>query len=214
MKSRQAEGSRAYGFERDAMGTRFRIVLFTSEGSEAARSAAEAAFELILELERKASDWREESELSQASRALEHDGEVEVSSHLADLFALCLEMRERSGGSFDPAIGAATRLWRRAARQGEEPSQKDLERLRKSGACPWELEGTRLYLPPASRRTASSATAGTTIRFDLGAVAKGAALDLALAELERRGIRSALVEGGGDLVCGDAPPGSEGWQIE
>jgi thiamine biosynthesis lipoprotein len=51
------------------------------------------------------------------------------------------------------------------------------------------------------------------MRLDLGGIAKGYALDQALAELARHGIASALVDGGGDLALGAAPPGSAGWRV-
>jgi thiamine biosynthesis lipoprotein len=52
------------------------------------------------------------------------------------------------------------------------------------------------------------------MRLDLGGVAKGYILDQARAVLASRGIARALIEAGGDLVVGDAPPGREGWTID
>jgi thiamine biosynthesis lipoprotein len=52
------------------------------------------------------------------------------------------------------------------------------------------------------------------MRLDLGGIAKGYAVDEALAVLGRMGIRSALVSGGGDLAVSAAPPGQGGWRIE
>src|SRR5262249_41624342 len=49
---------------------------------------------------------------------------------------------------------------------------------------------------------------------DLGGVAKGFAVDKALAVLREHGITRALVIGGGDTGCGEAPPGTEGWAVE
>jgi thiamine biosynthesis lipoprotein len=50
--------------------------------------------------------------------------------------------------------------------------------------------------------------------LDLGGIAKGYAADVALEELRRRGLRVALVDAGGDIVVGDAPPGEGGWRVE
>ena len=51
------------------------------------------------------------------------------------------------------------------------------------------------------------------MRLDLGAIAKGYALDEALAVLENQGTPRALVSGGGDMVVGEAPPGEPGWKV-
>jgi thiamine biosynthesis lipoprotein len=50
-------------------------------------------------------------------------------------------------------------------------------------------------------------------RLDLGGIAKGFILQEALAALRARGAPRALIEAGGDIVVGDAPPGRAGWTI-
>src|SRR5439155_18303495 len=49
--------------------------------------------------------------------------------------------------------------------------------------------------------------------LDLGGIAKGYAAQAALEVLRRHGIRHALVAASGDIVVGDAPPGTTGWRI-
>ena len=51
------------------------------------------------------------------------------------------------------------------------------------------------------------------MRLDLGGIAKGYAMDAALAVLQRHGIMRALVEAGGDMRLGDPPPGRAGWRV-
>jgi thiamine biosynthesis lipoprotein len=63
-----------------------------------------------------------------------------------------------------------------------------------------------------ARQTVRFAHAGVAI--DLGAIGKGYADDLAQQVLRRHGIRSALVEAGGDMVVTDPPPGEIGWKIQ
>jgi thiamine biosynthesis lipoprotein len=52
------------------------------------------------------------------------------------------------------------------------------------------------------------------MRLDFGGIAKGYAADEALRVLKSRGIRMALVDGGGDISIGSSPPGQPGWRIE
>jgi thiamine biosynthesis lipoprotein len=51
------------------------------------------------------------------------------------------------------------------------------------------------------------------MRLDLGGIAKGYAVDEAMAALRKRGIRQMMVEAGGNIGLGDPPPGRSGWRI-
>jgi len=51
------------------------------------------------------------------------------------------------------------------------------------------------------------------MKLDLGGIAKGYAGDEAQKVLRRMGIKSALVEMGGDIVVSSPPPGAKGWTI-
>ena len=73
------------------------------------------------------------------------------------------------------------------------------------------LVGYRLVHLDAQRRTVALAKSG--MRLDLGGIAKGFAMDEALAALERCGVRRALVEAGGDIRLGDPPPDKPGWRV-
>ena len=51
------------------------------------------------------------------------------------------------------------------------------------------------------------------MRLDLGGIAKGFTLDVVGRELRRRGIVVFLLNLGGDLLLGDAPPNTVGWCV-
>jgi thiamine biosynthesis lipoprotein len=50
--------------------------------------------------------------------------------------------------------------------------------------------------------------------LDLGGIAAGFIVDRAFAILQSHGLKSCLINAGGDIRCGDPPPGREGWRIE
>jgi thiamine biosynthesis lipoprotein len=52
------------------------------------------------------------------------------------------------------------------------------------------------------------------MQLDLGGIAKGYILQEALKVLKGRGLGASMVEAGGDVAVGDAPPGRGGWAIE
>jgi len=195
-------------FERTApsMGTEFRIVLYAA-GEASAERAFDAAFARIEALEARLSDYQETSELSRLS-ARSSEGAPTPPVLVSEELWTVLEHAERisleTGGAFDVTVGPLVRLWRRAARRGELPDAEALERARGS------VGHEKLELDPATR---SVRLLAPDMRLDLGGIAKGYALDEALRVLAELGIESALVDGGGDIAVGAAPPGAVGWRL-
>jgi thiamine biosynthesis lipoprotein len=190
-------------FEDAAMGTRFRIVLYASDATQAER-AARAAFERVKELDRLLSDYRDDSEAARVSGASGSGEFTAVSTDTWRVLALSQSFAELSDGAFDPTVGPVVALWRRARRQGEVPDDARLsEALGRVGWRALELD--------AATRAARLVHSG--MKLDFGGIAKGYALDAALDELARHGVDRALVDGGGDVAVRRAPPGRAGWAV-
>lgn len=191
-----------FEFARGLMGTNFRIVLYARDATAAA-SAAHSAFDRVAALNAILSDYDPASELCRLTATA--GSPVPVSDDLFTVLVEALFIAERSGGAFDVTVGPLTRLWRRAARQAELPSAARLaDALRRVGWRQIELD--------AARRTVRLQQAD--MGLDLGGIAKGYALDQALAALARCGVECALVDGGGDVAVGAPPPGRAAWQVE
>ncbi|MEO6709387.1 MAG: FAD:protein FMN transferase, partial [Planctomycetota bacterium] len=196
-----------FEFEAEGMGTLFRIVLYAPD-ARVADAAADAAFARLGELDARLSDYDLESELSRVSQ--QSDLEVPtpwipVSRDLARVLARADQISAASDGAFDVTCGQATKLWRRAIREGELPTAEALEQARASidwGGVEVSSELDRVRLVRLG------------VRLDLGGVAKGYALDEMLSVLAEHGVRAALVDGGGDVAVSDAPPGAAGWRVE
>ena len=198
--------ARRFEYQRPHMGTPFRLVLYASDGVRA-DAAAEAAFARIAELDSILNDRDPASELSRLSRSSRGGAPTEpisLSNELWTVLERASELGARTDGAFDVTVGPYVRLWRRAGRQEELPSP---ERLRQASRA---VGGQRLRLDPARR---SARLLAADMHLDLGGIAKGYALDEALRVLRRLGVRSALVDGGGDVAVGEAPPGLPGWRI-
>ncbi|MBL8863915.1 MAG: FAD:protein FMN transferase [Planctomycetes bacterium] len=194
---------RRFEFSRLAMGVEARIVLFAADEQAAVR-AAQAAFAEIARLEAAFSDWRDDSELSQlAERA--GCGPVPVSQDLFDVLWRAREVSEATDGAFDVTVGPLVRLWRAARRAGTLPAAAELARAR-------ALVGWGLVALDARARTVALAKPG--MRLDLGGIGKGHAGQRAVDLLADLGHARALVQMGGDVVCGAPPPGRDGWQID
>jgi thiamine biosynthesis lipoprotein len=189
-----------YSYEAPAMGTLFQCSLYAAD-AEAADAAWEAALDRITAIEAVASDYNLESELRRfCARPV---GEwVAVSDDLQRLFARSRELSDLTEGAFDPTVGAYVRLWRRARRSGELPTEERLE-----------LASESVGMSLIQVRGEEARTLAEGMRVDFGAIAKGDALDQAMLVLRGHGIERALLDGGGDLVIGAAPPGALGWKV-
>jgi len=109
-----------------------------------------------------------------------------------------------SDGAFDVTVGPLTRLWRRAHRQHRLPDSNRIEEARRAVGYRY------LVVAPDTPRIGLSRPG---MRLDFGGIAKGYALDEILHTVRRFGIQRALINGGGDLACGEAPTGRRGWPV-
>ena len=186
------------------MGVPFRIVLYAAD-KRTADAAAEAAFARVNELNVVLSDYDTDSELSRLSQTAGQGKVVAVSEDLWHVLERAQQLAAETGGAFDVTCGPVVSLWRKARRE------KKLPDLAKLGEARQAVGYSKIQLNP-SARTAELLV--PYMRLDLGAIAKGYAMDEAIKVLSARGIASALVSGGGDMAASSAPPGTKGWHIE
>ncbi len=192
-----------FDFVQNIMGSPFRIVVYAGDGASA-EAGARAAFREVERLDSLFSDYRPDSEIAFLAERSGDAGGVSVSQDLWNVLRTARSWSERTGGAFDVTAGSLTRLWRWSARRGELP---DPDRLRSALSA---VGFQHLVLDP-SGRTVRFARPGMAL--DLGGIAKGYAADAALEELGSRGLEAALVDAGGDIVVGEAPPGEAGWRV-
>ncbi len=198
-----------FEYSRPSMGTEFRIVLYAESRARADQAAA-AAFARIDELDARLSDWRDDSELADLARrsaapsSIVPTGPIRASDDLWRVLLVAQEISKRSDGAFDVTVGPLVQLWRRAKRQGELPAEAALAAARAA-------TGFQKLRLDAAAHTVEFAVGG--MRLDLGGIAKGDALDQALAVLREQGIERALVDGGGDVAASAPPPGESGWIV-
>ena len=184
------------------MGMPVRVVLFAPSDS-AARTAARAAFRQIAALDDDLTDYRPGSELEKIESK---PGEwVRIKPTTFEVLTRALAIAQLTDGAFDPTIGPLTRVWRAAQKNQRAPDSGQLDSARAL------VSYVRLQLD-SSRAAARLSRPG--MRLDLGGIAKGYILQQALAALERHGVTQAMLEAGGDIVVGAAPPGQFGWRID
>jgi thiamine biosynthesis lipoprotein len=199
-----------FEFEETHMGVPVRIILY-AESAENAQTAAKNAFECFRVLNKIMSDYDSESELSKLCVAFDsfngHSNDhgqkaVPVSRDLFAVLKSAKHFSNISDGAFDITVSPFVRLWRRSRRQKELPKQRYLDQAR-------ELVGNHLWTLDESTQSVQILKSG--VRFDLGGIAKGYAIDRAFETIQKYGIETMLIDAGGDLRVGKAPP--DGWKI-
>lgn len=188
-------------FSRPLMGTDFRIVAYHPD-SVMLKEAVEKAFLRVAVLEKVFSDYMENSEVSWLS---DNGKANDISDELWEVLNYSLDVSRRSEGAFDVSVGALTKIWRRAFRQKEFPSNKEIEQA--TATVGFESIKTK-------ERNKAVKLDKEGMRLDFGGIAAGYAVDEAMGWLKEYGITTALVEGGGDIYAGLPPPGQQGWVIE
>lgn len=193
-----------YTFSAPYMGTTFRLVLYAPDSLTAARAAA-AAWSEVERLNGIMSDYLRDSELSRLSATAGTGSWVTVSDPLWEVLWQGQAIARRSRGAFDMTVGPLSRLWRRAFRQGSFPDSLALAQARAATGY------QHLWLDAGGQRV-QLAQAG--MQLDLGGIAKGYTADRLLALLQADfGLAQVLVDAGGDLRLGAAPPGRPGWEV-
>ncbi|NJK82986.1 MAG: FAD:protein FMN transferase [Saprospiraceae bacterium] len=201
--SSMAQPTQAYEFTAPHMGTQFRVVLYAAD-SASARHAADQAFARVSYLNQLLSDYLEDSELNRLSATAGTGSPVPVSNELWTVLHFAQTISNATDGAFDVTIGTLSKLWRKAFRQQVFPSKAEIEQARFK-------VGYQHLLLDANNQTVALKRTGT--RLDLGAIAKGFAVDEAMKAMEQQGISHALVDGGGDLLLKNDPAVSHSWHI-
>ncbi len=165
----------------------------TGVGAEPFREAAGAAFLEMRSLHDALTPLDGESELVRFN-ARGHGRWVALEGPLTELVPRALSVQRASDNAFNPHLGRLVALWgfREPPFPGRPPPEKAIRGLLEAGASQpalalrreGSLEG-RLEHPGAT--------------LDLGGIAKGFAVDRAVAALREHGVDNALVNAGGDM---------------
>jgi thiamine biosynthesis lipoprotein len=165
----------------------------------------EQALDEVDRVDRLMSHYKPHSPLSQLNRTAA-DGAVAVDPELFDFIARSLDYSRDSDGAFDITVGPLMKAWGFFTGDYRVPTHTELSEVRRR-------VGYRRVILDRSRRTIRFETSG--VELDLGGIAKGYAVDRAVAVLEQRGITAALVSAGGSTVYGlGHPPGRASWEVK
>ena len=180
------------------------VVQITVAGvsEDKARSAMGEAFAEIERLDALASSYRQGSLVALVNREA-HNRRISLKNDIFELLRQAVAMSESSGGAFDVTIWPVSRLWG-FDKGGSLPDKAAL-----SDALAAVGYGNLLL----DEKSGSVGFAREGVGIDLGAMAKGWAVDRAAEVLAARGIANAIIDAGGDLRVLGSRPGKGFWRI-
>ena len=150
---------------------------------------SEAAQDYVERLEVQLSTWRPDGGARRVNDAPK-GVEVPLPPDLVFVLESAWKIAGLTGGAFNPAIGAATALWRRKLGKGRRPEPAELAELKDSTA----LDAFAFdWKKPVCRKTADGAL------LDLDGIAVGYIVDQVTRLLAERGITEAVVRAGRDV---------------
>lgn len=140
-------------------------------------------------------DWHawEPGRLTQINQAFAAGQVATADADIVVMLQRSQALEQATGGRFNPAIGALIRLWGFHTSDypiiGPAPAQDQI-----SAILEQQPSSRDIHIDGVQLRSDNPA-----VQLDFGGIAKGYAVDLAIARLRELGITSAIVNAGGDL---------------
>jgi len=185
-----------------AMGTYVNVTLVTADSAASAADAA-AAHRAIRLVDSLMSNWTETSEVARINRVAD-SVTTHVQPLVGDVIARSLRIWRESDHTFDITVEPLVRAWGFIGGPRRVPSDSEAR-------AAWALVGAGDVKFDSAAGTIHFARRG--MRIDLGGIAKGYAVDQAMAVLRARGVKNALVDASGNMMSLGTPPASEHWRI-
>jgi len=172
-------------------GTVVEVKLWGATGKQ----AGQAFSDLQQMFQRMHRDWHawEPGMLTDINRAFAEGRPAEAEPGIVEMVRRSQQIEKATGGRFNPAIGALIGLWGFHTSDypilGPPPGQAEIDAIlmRHPSSLDIHIDGLQL------------SSDNTSVELDFGGIAKGYAVDLAIAHLRELGIDSAIVNAGGDL---------------
>ncbi|MCA9024010.1 MAG: FAD:protein FMN transferase [Planctomycetaceae bacterium] len=192
-------------FEGTAFGTSYSIRFVPATGHAAPSSLGQEVTDLLDEIDRQMSLWRDDSELSRFNRSDSLDW-FPLSEESVHVVAAAVEISHQTEGAFDPTVAPLVRLWSFGPNQQplQVPTEEVINETKQHVGI--DLLEVRLS-PPAIRKL------DPQVQLDLNAIAKGDAVDRVAQLLKSYEAQGLMVEIGGEVRTSGTHADGSPWGI-
>lgn len=178
------------------------LTIYESESADSPEEICEGAVDMLTSLDEELSRTNPDSVIYALNKE-GYNAPVEVSNTTYQLIKSCKDLSELTDGAFDFTLGEISSLWGFGKDNGKKPDDTALA----------ELAGRKNYdnlTFDDESRTIGFTEEGFSV--DLGAAAKGYALDMLDSYLRKAGVTSAVVDFGGSILT-IGKKGEYSWNI-
>jgi FAD:protein FMN transferase len=173
------------------MGTRIGVELWADDAAQG-RAAVDAVLAEMRRVDAAMSTYKPTSEVSQVN-ANAASAPMKISPELFELLTTALEYSRVTAGAFDITYASVGYLY--DFRRRVRPDEAHIKAA---------LPGVNYRHVVLDRKSQTIRFAQRGVRIDLGGIAKGHSVDRAIAVLQARGVKHAMVSAGGDSrIIGD-----------
>lgn len=185
------------------MGTRYHVRFHRTASAPAVDVLKQGIESTLRTINQQMSTYQPDSELSRFNRHTSTDWFF-ASSNTHHVIQRSIEISELSKGAFDATIGPLVNLWGFGPGDGKSqiPSEELINQVR-----------TRVGFEKLELRTGAIRKKHPRVYVDLSAIAKGFAVDQVAKYLESQGIRSLMVEIGGEVRTRGHKSNGEPWKV-
>ncbi len=169
------------------MGTLVEFTIAAQDSDQAAPAIAAAAAEMQ-RIEDAFTIYGDHPNAVKTFNASAPGTPVRLPDEVASLLTLALQVKQQSGGAFDPALGKLNLLWGFSI----DPPP----------TTPPNPDAIKAAIPPTrciGKRGNQWLRTDARCLLDFGAIAKGYAIDRGIAVLRKHGISNAIINAGGDI---------------
>jgi thiamine biosynthesis lipoprotein len=152
------------------------------------KAATKIVFAEIQRIDNLLSKYNQNSEIARLNK----EGRLAVSRDTAYLLRKAKEFWLKSGGALDITVGPLLELWGFTDKDYRVPEKKEIKKA-------LELVGMEKIVFVESDNVVEFSLPG--MQIDLGAIAKGYAIDCAVKKLKENNIKSCLINAGGNIYC-------------
>ncbi|MBQ7197276.1 MAG: FAD:protein FMN transferase, partial [Synergistaceae bacterium] len=180
-----------------SMNTLIRMTVYAND-----EKPLDEAYALLNKLDKELSMYNPSSDISKINSAAGVE-KVRVPDEVVDVVKESLRVYKLTDGVFNPLIGPVTRLWKINQADGVAPTKTSLDAaIKLSDIKNLEIEDEKIFLK----------SPGCVL--DLGGIAKGFASDKIAALFKNLGVKSALIDLGGNVyVVGKKLEDDSDWNI-
>ena len=164
-------------------------------------SSLNDAYSMLNELDNSLSMFNPSSDISRIN-SMAGVASVDVPVHVLDVVRKAVELHDMTDGTFNPLIGSLTRIWKINRDDGLIPSQESIDMAAKfTDLSNLVIHDNSVYLKHSG------------CVLDLGGIAKGYAGDLIAQIFRNNGVKSALIDLGGNICVVGHNVDGDYWKI-